>query len=62
MTRKEHSWYLVGKPNCRTVVPFMEKNNFIHTYREREETGRHKTDVYRRSIAVDTLSCSSGYL
>lgn len=59
---KELSCYFVEKANCRTIIPFIEKNNFIRTYREREETGRHKPDVYRESLAVYTLTCLSGCL
>lgn len=48
----------------------MEKNNFIHTYREREETGRHRqmcieevSSIYTKLFRCLSLrgGCTGGY-
>lgn len=58
LTRKELSCYLVGKTNRRTIIPFREKNSFIHTYGGGgRQTDIRQIDVYRKSLVVYTLNC-----
>lgn len=58
LTRKELSCYLVGKTNCKTIIPFREKHSFIHTYGSGgRQTDTRQIDVYRKSLVVYTLNC-----